>query len=408
MGQEIVYCARCQTRLMGSDFQTGKAFRHQGQVLCPACAPEEAKAPQEQEPPPQETSRRSTRTIPVVPGPPKTTRKSTTVVRRSSKTPLVVGGSVAVGILLLIIIVAAGSGRPKRGTGGGEAPAPETPAAPPSKTSDPANVEASPAPRRAPPPGRTRRESPEDVIRELEAMLASSEDPTAILMRCDQVRSALRGTPQAAKLKRIEAEANRLKATAGGGKKLDAMLGEIRMIVASEFLVEREAEVRGMLAAALKVAGPRRPEVEKLQRDFEAALKAARKETSAPKPKPAPSAAPLAVKFQLIDRNTKKPIPGFDPLRDGATIDLSNRSADRLEIRAIVKGGAKCVRFDLDGKERYSVEGWAPWELDAGEDGPRAWANAGKHTVTAVPYSKRNLTGVAGKPLTVTFTVVGK
>ncbi len=37
MGQEIVYCYRCQTRLMGSDFEKGKAFRVGAQVSCEDC-----------------------------------------------------------------------------------------------------------------------------------------------------------------------------------------------------------------------------------------------------------------------------------------------------------------------------------------------------------------------------------
>jgi hypothetical protein len=37
MGQEIVYCYHCQTRLLGSDFERGKAFRVGPQVACPDC-----------------------------------------------------------------------------------------------------------------------------------------------------------------------------------------------------------------------------------------------------------------------------------------------------------------------------------------------------------------------------------
>jgi hypothetical protein len=38
MGQEIVYCNSCQTRLLGSDFEKGRAFRVEHQYLCLACA----------------------------------------------------------------------------------------------------------------------------------------------------------------------------------------------------------------------------------------------------------------------------------------------------------------------------------------------------------------------------------
>lgn len=38
MGQEILYCFQCQVRLMGSDFERGKAFRIDGKAVCPDCA----------------------------------------------------------------------------------------------------------------------------------------------------------------------------------------------------------------------------------------------------------------------------------------------------------------------------------------------------------------------------------
>jgi hypothetical protein len=37
MGQEILYCYKCQTRLLGSDFERGKAFRVNAQAACSDC-----------------------------------------------------------------------------------------------------------------------------------------------------------------------------------------------------------------------------------------------------------------------------------------------------------------------------------------------------------------------------------
>jgi hypothetical protein len=37
MGQEILYCYKCQTRLLGSEFEKGKAFKVGGQASCPTC-----------------------------------------------------------------------------------------------------------------------------------------------------------------------------------------------------------------------------------------------------------------------------------------------------------------------------------------------------------------------------------
>ena len=38
MGQEIVYCHNCQTRLLGSDFEKGKAFKVGGKAYCGPCS----------------------------------------------------------------------------------------------------------------------------------------------------------------------------------------------------------------------------------------------------------------------------------------------------------------------------------------------------------------------------------
>ena len=38
MGQEIVYCFSCQTRLMAVDFERGKAVRFEDRVSCTSCA----------------------------------------------------------------------------------------------------------------------------------------------------------------------------------------------------------------------------------------------------------------------------------------------------------------------------------------------------------------------------------
>src|SRR6185295_6945580 len=37
MGQEIVYCVRCASRIAGHDFDRDKAFRLEGKAYCAAC-----------------------------------------------------------------------------------------------------------------------------------------------------------------------------------------------------------------------------------------------------------------------------------------------------------------------------------------------------------------------------------
>src|SRR5262245_10730893 len=60
MGQEIVYCYKCLTRLTGGEFEKGKAFRFGLKVSCKEClpdllatlTPDERKRFQEPPPPP--------------------------------------------------------------------------------------------------------------------------------------------------------------------------------------------------------------------------------------------------------------------------------------------------------------------------------------------------------------------
>src|SRR5687767_7212480 len=40
MGQEILYCYKCQTRLLGSEFEKGKAFKVGGKASCAVCVKE--------------------------------------------------------------------------------------------------------------------------------------------------------------------------------------------------------------------------------------------------------------------------------------------------------------------------------------------------------------------------------
>src|SRR5258706_12017255 len=44
MGQEIVYCCRCQTQLRSRDFEKGTALRLESRACCASCAPEVLKS----------------------------------------------------------------------------------------------------------------------------------------------------------------------------------------------------------------------------------------------------------------------------------------------------------------------------------------------------------------------------
>jgi hypothetical protein len=124
-------------------------------------------------------------------------------------------------------------------------------------------------------------------------------------------------------------------------------------------------------------------------------------------------AAPQAFTFTLIDTNVTgivdgSPVTGFDPLAEGATINLASVGTT-LSVRANVPATGS-VAFAVDATYTHT-ENATPYML-CGDDGAgtiTSCANVltvGKHTLTATPYSAANLGGTAGTPATVDFVIV--
>ena len=115
--------------------------------------------------------------------------------------------------------------------------------------------------------------------------------------------------------------------------------------------------------------------------------------------------APSPLTLTLINTDTNQPVPGFDPIPNGAVLDFKVLKTRNLNIRANA-AGAESVRFELDGNVR--VESSVPYAL-AGDTGNKfeAWTpSVGVHKLTATPYSENYAKGSAGTPLTLSFTVV--
>jgi hypothetical protein len=115
--------------------------------------------------------------------------------------------------------------------------------------------------------------------------------------------------------------------------------------------------------------------------------------------------------FVLIDAETDQPIAEFDPLKDGAIINLRKLPTRELNIRAVTKPEVTgSVRFRLDGNDSYRIENTAPYALGGDNLGDYSpWTPAvGKHTVTATPYTEQGAVGEAGTPLTIAFEVVAE
>jgi hypothetical protein len=129
---------------------------------------------------------------------------------------------------------------------------------------------------------------------------------------------------------------------------------------------------------------------------------------------PTGDAAAPAFTFTLIDTAITgivdgSPVAGFDPIADGSTITLAT-AGTALSIRAnLLPTGVGSVGFALDATYTHT-ENTTPYMLcgDNGAGTITSCANvlvAGKHTLTATPYSAAALGGTAGTPATVTFTI---
>jgi len=109
----------------------------------------------------------------------------------------------------------------------------------------------------------------------------------------------------------------------------------------------------------------------------------------------------------LINADTDKPVAGYDPIPNGATLDLAKLPTRRLNIRAnTTPSRVGSVRFSLDGRVTRTENG-APYAF-ANNTGANyhAWTPPlGMHTVSATPYSLSGARGTAGTARSMRFTV---
>jgi hypothetical protein len=117
-----------------------------------------------------------------------------------------------------------------------------------------------------------------------------------------------------------------------------------------------------------------------------------------------PPAVPVAnaaiSSISLINAETGRALQGFESLKDGATIDLSQLATEAVHLRANVSSDdVSKVEMTFNGKNytddtapyTFPGPGAADWRL---QDGP--------HTFSATPYAAD---GTAGAPLRVSFSV---
>lgn len=127
------------------------------------------------------------------------------------------------------------------------------------------------------------------------------------------------------------------------------------------------------------------------------------------------AAAQRVATFTLFDATTDRPIAGYDPLPNGATLDLAALPSRALNVRANTDPTrVGSVRFGLDANASFRVESVFPYVLagdrtSGGVTDYLPWTpTVGTHTLTATPFTGSGATGTAGTPLQVTFTVVDR
>lgn len=128
-----------------------------------------------------------------------------------------------------------------------------------------------------------------------------------------------------------------------------------------------------------------------------------------PRPTPTPK-SPYVVNFTLINAITNQSVPGYNPMADGAVIDLSDLNASNLDIRANTYPGlVGSVSFTLNPGGYSWHENESPYALMHDLDGDYShipWLPApGTYTLTAIPYTSKDLGGEQGAGLTIRFTV---
>jgi hypothetical protein len=120
-------------------------------------------------------------------------------------------------------------------------------------------------------------------------------------------------------------------------------------------------------------------------------------------------AGPTVQSFTLINADTDQPIAAFDPLTDGATVNLYTLSTSNLNIRAnTYPATVGSVKFGWDGNSNYRIESVSPYALQGDNNGDyAAWTpSLGTHTLNATPYSEPGGGGTAGTAKTIHFTVI--
>jgi len=122
-----------------------------------------------------------------------------------------------------------------------------------------------------------------------------------------------------------------------------------------------------------------------------------------PTPTNTPSGCDARIdRIRLVDLNTNVQVPGYDPIPNGASINLATLPA-RFALEAIAVGATESVRFTVNSA--VLVENTAPYNYPATGT---AWnPAAGSYTVNATAYTQDNAAGIACGSRQISFTLTG-
>ena len=114
------------------------------------------------------------------------------------------------------------------------------------------------------------------------------------------------------------------------------------------------------------------------------------------------------ISFTLINADTDEPIEEFDPLIDGALIDLATLPTRNINIRANTQPETVgSVSFGPSRETVTRIEDTAPYSLAGDDEGDYLpWDTLpGRYALEAVAYSEQGAQGEAGGSVLITFTI---
>jgi len=299
MGYEISYCASCQNQVRGADLEKHLAIRVDDLAYCVKCAPGILKTL---------PAHRVDEVLGRVPSPPPIRKGSTSRIpkvqsnssgrlqaqsgtsgrlkaqsgtsgrlkaqsgtsnrlkaqasaagtpppprpRPPDRKPLLIASAAGAAVLVIAVVallLSSGS-------------SPQAPERPPERATEP------PAPaKKALRPAENFEAS--KALADLDQFVASSAQPLEILIRCDEIKGIVRGTPQEARWREIQARAQEAKKVKDAEQAITMGLEQVRSLRKFDLRYEKKAEIHNLLDRMKAMGGPRQGEVLKTIEDYD-------------------------------------------------------------------------------------------------------------------------------------------